>query len=238
MKANPMIDFFSNLRLPVKMESSNIVARLKNQFVEFNVELSRLMDNQPQDSIFDKQIYTDLKKKSETLKKFSSFLIDSLSYYQDGQVFKAYNIFENAMNEMQDHFAYLDIRNFRFFRIRPETKKATYKRKELFHIPFEKNYLIRTSRYSIPGFPCLYLGASAYSNNSLSLCWFECDLPDKFYWSELKLCKHEQPYLVLDFVHSPFSSASQAVQYRKDAHNKKLRIVRDFARKMRPLRGS
>lgn len=46
------------------------------------------------------------------------------------------------------------------------------KRKELFHIPFEKIRQIKTQRYSSPGYPCLYLGASLYG------CWEEMQRPD------------------------------------------------------------
>lgn len=56
-------------------------------------------------------------------------------------------------------------RNNNFYRIRTiEQPKGTVlpcpKIKELFHIPYELRRYITTQRYSMPGFPCLYLGSS------------------------------------------------------------------------------
>ena len=42
----------------------------------------------------------------------------------------------------------------------------------MFHIPFEKNYLIKNERFSISGFPSFYLGKSVY------VCWEEMGRPD------------------------------------------------------------
>lgn len=47
-----------------------------------------------------------------------------------------------------------------------------FKNEEMFHIPFEKNYLIKNERFSISGFPSFYLGKSAY------VCWEEMGRPD------------------------------------------------------------
>lgn len=53
------------------------------------------------------------------------------------------------------------------------------KRCEIFHIPLSKRRKVETQRYSITGFPCLYLSSSVYS------CWTELDRPplDKLYVS-------------------------------------------------------
>lgn len=42
-------------------------------------------------------------------------------------------------------------------------------KEDLFHNPFELRHLVSTNRYSIPGFPSLYLGDSTY------VCWEEYD---------------------------------------------------------------
>ncbi len=47
-----------------------------------------------------------------------------------------------------------------------------FSRSDLFHIPFEHREKIKTQRFSIPGFPCLYLGGSVY------VCWEEMGRPD------------------------------------------------------------
>ena len=56
-----------------------------------------------------------------------------------------------------------------FFRARISDSEKHYERKDLFHLPFELRHLVATNRYSVPGFPALYLGDSAY------VCWEEYD---------------------------------------------------------------
>ena len=54
------------------------------------------------------------------------------------------------------------------YRIRElEGKRKKYKRQEMFHIPFEKRYMVSNQRFSITGYPCLYIGSSIYG------CWKE-----------------------------------------------------------------
>ncbi|HTV46824.1 MAG TPA: hypothetical protein VMG59_00140 [Phycisphaerae bacterium] len=47
-----------------------------------------------------------------------------------------------------------------------------FKRKDIFHIPFELRHKVATQRYSIPGLPALYLGGSLW------ICWEELGRPD------------------------------------------------------------
>lgn len=49
---------------------------------------------------------------------------------------------------------------------------SNYERKDLFHIPFELNHLIGNNRFSLSGFPCLYLSSSSYG------AWEELNRPD------------------------------------------------------------
>ncbi|WMJ22671.1 RES domain-containing protein [Paludicola sp. MB14-C6] len=51
----------------------------------------------------------------------------------------------------------------------------------MYHIPFNKREKVRSQRFSIPGFPCLYLGKSVYT------CWMELSQPSdsEFYVSRV-----------------------------------------------------
>lgn len=59
-----------------------------------------------------------------------------------------------------------------FYRMRKTNNYHLFKNAEMFHIPFEKNYLIKNERFSISGFPSFYLGSSVY------VCWEEMGRPD------------------------------------------------------------
>ena len=62
--------------------------------------------------------------------------------------------------------------NTLFFRMRSNETYELYTQLEMFHIPFEKRSLTTNQRYSISGYPCLYLGNSVYG------CWEELNRPD------------------------------------------------------------
>ena len=69
----------------------------------------------------------------------------------------------------------------RFFRIRPteyRNDEDFTNPDELFHIPFDKRSLMSNERFSLSGFPCLYL------STMLPLAWQECKYPSKYYYSE------------------------------------------------------
>lgn len=58
----------------------------------------------------------------------------------------------------------------RLFRARVK-ENVEFLEKELFHIPFNCRNRVANQRFSLSGFPCLYLGGSVYA------CWLELDKP-------------------------------------------------------------
>lgn len=85
--------------------------------------------------------------------------------------------------------------NTDMYRMRSADKNRLFSESEMFHVPFELNYLLKNERYSISGFPSLYLGSSIY------VCWEELGRPDfdysnvAFYktTNELKLINMKLP---------------------------------------------
>lgn len=57
------------------------------------------------------------------------------------------------------------------YRMREMGKRQDLSYLELFHIPINKRGIVKTNRYSSPGYPCLYLGTSIYA------CWEELGRP-------------------------------------------------------------
>ena len=57
------------------------------------------------------------------------------------------------------------------FRVR-KSDQIIKERRDIFHIPFSKRYLVNAQRYSVSGLPCLYLGTSIF------VCWQEMEKPD------------------------------------------------------------
>lgn len=57
------------------------------------------------------------------------------------------------------------------FRSREFADKRNHTYEEMFHIPLDKRGIVKTQRYSAPGYPCLYLGKTIYA------CWEEMHRP-------------------------------------------------------------
>lgn len=105
-------------------------------------------------------------------------LIEIVKEYYLGRVYVSHKKFDSLMYDI--NFKYpgepfvqnLIPSDFRYyFKIRLGDNK-TFKRKDLFHIPFEKRHKVETQRFSIPGLPCIYLGGSIY------ICWEELNRPN------------------------------------------------------------
>lgn len=63
----------------------------------------------------------------------------------------------------------------------------------MYHIPFDKRYLIGNERYSLTGFPTFYLSSSIYS------CWEECNRCNLDF-SNVALFKNSDKLLFLDML--------------------------------------
>lgn len=128
----------------------------------------------------------------------ASKLIEVLRLYNNGKIieasiraFEIFNIMKPQL--MQRYSGYNPYDNY--FRIRSISKTPfRLERKELFHIPFSKNYLVGTERYSMPGHPCLYLASQA------ELAWYECGKPQKFALAKFSIPQKEDNHLkFIDF---------------------------------------
>lgn len=144
-------------------------------------------------------------------KSANALLLGSIEEYLTGNAGKAYDKIEELMRcdliqsnlvklkTPLDH-VYDDSNNSKsLYRVRYSDYPLT-KREDIFHIPFEKRYLVDTQRFSIAGLPCLYLGSSLY------VCWQEMGKPDlnKLYLSHYKINANNSynNVNVLDFAYS------------------------------------
>jgi RES domain len=87
-----------------------------------------------------------------------------------------------------------------FFRLRPvkeEDSQRIFSRKELFHIPFEDRGFASTNRYSLTGYPCLYLA------NSTFVAWEEMRKNSKKYACSLFV--NQIPLRFVELDATPFN---------------------------------
>ncbi len=109
--------------------------------------------------------------------KFIKGLLATIDIYHEGKPAKAYERLQSTMNnELKDFTQILKLREYpageSFFRMRIYKGNTPLSSKQMFHIPFELRGLVATQRFSIPGFPCLYLGRTLYG------CWEEMKRPE------------------------------------------------------------
>ena len=121
-----------------------------------------------------KNISTDFVKRNQ--KRIIKNLILCIEEYYNGNPFKAYENLESVLrHDYKDLYAIINQKIYQegesFFRVRLSEKNYPFQKSEMFHIPFELRNKVSTQRFSIPGFPSLYLGRTIY------ICWEELNRP-------------------------------------------------------------
>lgn len=120
-----------------------------------------------------------IKNEKQKIMKLCSIIERTIDCYFKGMSYEAYGLISKEITEYLDYkcdYYFKTRMDFNFenqplFRIRKSHEEKLSK-KEMFHIPFEKNEIVESYRYSIPGVPCLYLGGS------ISICLKELNLEE------------------------------------------------------------
>ncbi|MBQ9231196.1 MAG: RES domain-containing protein [Prevotella sp.] len=84
----------------------------------------------------------------------------TINEYLNGKLASAYSSFKDAMELIKSLLPIKTIHNRIFYRMRANGGITDIK--EFYHIPFDKIYLSQSERFSIEGYPCLYLGYSKH----------------------------------------------------------------------------
>lgn len=136
-------------------------------------------------------------------------ILESVSNYLSGSPSGAYLTLENSLNSRINileslYTIPLGTNDFELYRVR-ESGKYPLTKENIFHVPISGRFSVRSNRYSIPGFPCLYLGSSLFisiiENRQLNL-------------SKLNAArfKFRQPVRVLNFGYTN-STIDELLQY-------------------------
>ncbi len=128
-------------------------------------------------------------------------LLNILKHYQSANLKNAQEEFDILMSRIKDDIFISSIDDhvqittneqtfwtrfrttpgYRYFRVRPveyESYNISQNADELFHLPLSKRAYSNNERFSLAGFPSLYL------STMLPLAWQECGYPQKYYYSE------------------------------------------------------
>jgi len=138
------------------------------------------------------------------LKQLISGIIRAVDSEKEGMRHSAYSSIKHQLDghktskteisalACEDNYCVVD-KDTVFYRMRkaaPEERKKM-KRKDLFHVPLDKRGLVATERYSVPGYPCLYLSHKVFG------CWEEMGRPD-FGTIMVSALKSQEEFKVLD----------------------------------------
>lgn len=145
--------------LPLKRKKEDFYQDLHNLFDGYRTTLKEIL----------------IDEEMIEMKKLCDGILESLKQYHNGLPHKAYGSFEKLMRILEKRGNQLVVFQkssrdslfdfddpLRLYRVRKLTEEGTttYERKDIFHTPFSLREKISTCRYSISGYPCLYLGTS------------------------------------------------------------------------------
>lgn len=144
----------------------------------------------------------------KTQKVIVTGLLDSIKDYLNGSPYKAYHRLNNVLrNEIKDLYevirktSYMPNNNFYRIRVKNEKGNFAFSPIDLFHIPFSMRGRVSTQRYSIPGFPSLYLSRTLY------VCWEELNRPEINKFQAVRL-QNKQRIELLDLSPPPKDASS------------------------------
>lgn len=158
------------LRLPIKLEEGE---RFETKLYKMLTEVHKIVWESDKLSDLDTFSPDVFKQRHKVL---TEGVLMAIENYYDGSPVNAYMALTKAIRE-SNFYGYLPpnagfYENSSFYRIRALDWNSTLRKEDLFHVPFNMRRRISTQRYSIPGYPTLYLSSSLY------VAWEEMRKPE------------------------------------------------------------
>lgn len=102
----------------------------------------------------------------------NNYLKECVNYYYEGMYSSAYESIAKILSDSLYQNSYLPIQSgCVLYKARTIGKYQKLTFEDMFHIPLNQRGIVKTQRYSAPGYPCLYLG------KSINVCWEELGRP-------------------------------------------------------------
>lgn len=198
-------EFYERIRtnLPIKRNTDSFLESVK-QFYKKYIDDIEALDNNEFTSCASNKIQTISK-----VKDCVSTIQDVIQTYLDSCHSEAYSLLKNKIVNPDGTL------KIRIISIKPTKDQDSYfyrsrkddgtirSFKDMFHVPNHKRGLIKTTRFSTPGYPCLYLGNTIYD------CWEEMRRPffETLYFSGYKVKKEFKVYDLLKPTKEDFESS-------------------------------
>lgn len=201
-------ELLKNIELPIKYYDNNfdIAEKYAEECKTFIDSLKFIDGEEFEDAEKGNRIKVKFENLTSNVDRSAVKILNVFKYYQGADLKRAQEEFDSLMNLLKPYlfFATIDdrvsvecngkkvwtsvriTRGHTFFRVRGVKGKTDEIQKnpdELFHIPLSKRNLTNNERFSIAGFPSLYL------SSMLPLAWQESGYPQKYYYSEYQYLK-------------------------------------------------
>lgn len=139
------------------------------------------------------------------------FFKDVFDKYNKGDIFSALSLLHDKLVDGSTGKLKLN-RDFiekgtPLFRMRSQGEYKLLSRKEMFHIATDKIKFAKNYRYSLNGFPCLYLGASLY------VCWEEMRRADIDHVNYVKFVSTRTIPLISTLCPNRFKNEDDVIQF-------------------------
>ncbi|CCY36794.1 putative uncharacterized protein [Alistipes sp. CAG:831] len=171
---------YSKLAWPIKI-AYDILNRDRKKCLEHGAEMDIPIEDRFKD-IFNEYIeyIKKLKEKillsPETIREIKcnlKLITKACKSYLSGDIKTSLNCAVKILDRLKERIVEMPV-DMDLFRARETSLYHSLNRKEMFHIPYNKRFLVGNQRYSISGIPCLYLGQSTY------ICWEELGRPNPY----------------------------------------------------------
>lgn len=156
------------LFLPIRWDGDSFPETIECLFNRYTRRLETAIDNGP-------PYRNDVNAYLKEVKKIIELLIKTTNHYLNGFPAKAFNTFEQVMRilvkvplkvyqksvmEQFDDLRWRHQDDLRLYRAVKVADNKPYLRNRVFHTPYNLRSKVSTNRYSIAGYPSLYLGTS------------------------------------------------------------------------------
>lgn len=147
------------LSLPIRWDGEDFASTLEQLFSIYSDRIKFVK----KDTFIDKPLPENI----NAIQQVCNMLVTTIKHYLNGFPSKAYYNFRRAMKTLIKEPLNLSSTNFKniedglkLFRVVSVEDNKPYKRNRVFHTPYNLCSKVTTSRYSIAGYPSLYLGTS------------------------------------------------------------------------------
>lgn len=182
----------------------DILDRYKKIFImELNVLLkTNFLCEKHKEILNATEIIASIKSISNLLSELSTFFEGIKNTYKlwiSGETYSAIQKFEELLkdNKILEEDAFNITENI-FFRGR-DSKNRILNKYEMFHIPYDKRYLVRNQRFSLSGFPLLYLNSSiegVISELNIEKKYEKCAFSSFHFNQEAKIYSLDNPFRI------------------------------------------